>query len=87
MNGVREYSFSLVQLTTSRVGNLTRLIHALIDIMTIHTSYINAYFYVYGTGLKMVLEWKTIPARSLSAITNQQLATWYLLGSTCSLVG
>ena len=26
-----------VQLTTSRIGNLTRLIHTLLDVMTIHT--------------------------------------------------
>ena len=33
-----EYSFSLVvQLTTSRIGNLTRLIHTLAICVTIHT--------------------------------------------------
>ena len=31
-----------VQLTTSRIGNLTRLIHALLYVMTIHT-YIHTY--------------------------------------------
>ena len=31
-----------VQLTTSRIGNLTRLIHTLLDVMTIHT-YIHTY--------------------------------------------
>ena len=31
-----------VQLTTSRIGNLTRLIHTLLYVMTIHT-YIHAY--------------------------------------------
>ena len=32
-----------VQLTTSRIGNLTRLIHALLYVMTIHT-YSRMYF-------------------------------------------
>ena len=34
--------FFPVQLTTSRIGNLTRLIHTLLHVMTIHT-YIHAY--------------------------------------------
>ena len=34
--GVREILFSPVQLTTSRIGNLTRLIHTLLYMMTIH---------------------------------------------------
>ena len=34
-----------VQLTTSRIGNLTRLIHTLLYVMTIHT-YIHTYIYV-----------------------------------------
>ena len=39
-NGDREKSFSLVQLTTSRIGNLTRLIHTLaIRVMCDHTYY------------------------------------------------
>ena len=33
-----------VQLTTSRIGNLTRLIHTLLYVMTIHT-YILMYYY------------------------------------------
>ena len=33
-----------VQLTTSRIGNLTRLIHTLLYVMTIHT-YIHRHFY------------------------------------------
>ena len=32
-----EYSFSLFQLTTSRIGHLTRLIHTLAIYVTIHT--------------------------------------------------
>ena len=35
-----------VQLTTSRIGNLTRLIHTLLYVMTIHT-YIHTYMYTY----------------------------------------
>ena len=34
-----------VQLTTSRIGNLTRLIHTLLYVMTIHT-YIHTYMHV-----------------------------------------
>ena len=33
-----------VQLTTSRIGNLTRLIHTLLYVMTIHT-YIHTYIH------------------------------------------
>ena len=39
--GTGEYFFP-VQLTTSRIGNLTRLIHTLLYVMTIHT-YIHTY--------------------------------------------
>ena len=39
-NGDREMSIFPVQLTTSRIGNLTRLIHSLLYVMTIHTYYI-----------------------------------------------
>ena len=35
--GTGKYSFFPVQLTTSRIGNLTRLIHNLLQVMTIHT--------------------------------------------------
>ena len=38
-----------VQLTTSRIGNLTRLIHTLLYVMTIHT-YIHTY--IHGSRLK-----------------------------------
>ena len=34
--GTGEYSFFPVQLTTSRIGNLTRLIHTQLYVMTIH---------------------------------------------------
>ena len=36
-----------VQLTTSRIGNLTRLIHTLLYVMTIHT-YIHTYIHTVG---------------------------------------
>ena len=39
-----------VQLTTSRIGNLTRLIHTLLYVMTMHT-YIHTYYihtYIHG---------------------------------------
>ena len=39
-----------VQLTTSRIGNLTRLIHTLLYVMTIHT-YIHTYFSVFKKNL------------------------------------
>ena len=37
-----------VQLTTSRIGNLTRLIHTLLHVMTIHT-YIHTYYLIPGS--------------------------------------
>ena len=36
-HGDREIFIFPVQLTTSRIGNLTRLIHTLLYVMTIHT--------------------------------------------------
>ena len=44
-HGDRGILISPVQLTTSRIGNLTRLIHTLLYVMTIHT-YIHTYIYV-----------------------------------------
>ena len=37
MHGDRGIFIFFVQLTTSRIGNLTRLIHTLLYVMTIHT--------------------------------------------------
>ena len=37
-NGDREIFNFPVQLTTSRIGNLTRLIHAVLHVMIIHTA-------------------------------------------------
>ena len=39
-NGDREIFIFLYQLTTSRIGNLTRFIHSLAICETLHTSYI-----------------------------------------------
>ena len=44
--GTGEYSFFPVQLTTSRIGNLTRLIHTLLNVGTIHTSNVFVLFFV-----------------------------------------
>ena len=41
-----------VQLTTSRVGNLTRLIHTLLYVMTIHTYQVDASYNRRGTTEK-----------------------------------
>ena len=43
-NGDRENGIFSVQLVTSRIGNLTRLIHTLLHVMTIHT-YIHTYIH------------------------------------------
>ena len=48
-----------VQLTTSRVGNLTRLIHTLLYVMTIHT-YIHTYEHRIGTGTGTGTEARTV---------------------------
>ena len=48
-----------VQLTTSRIGNLTRLIHTLLYVMTIHT-YIHTMLYVF---LKIQLKQKYLKAK------------------------
>ena len=42
----REVFIFPVQLTTSRIGNLTRLIHTLLYAMTIH-AYIHTYIHTY----------------------------------------
>ena len=47
-NGDREILFFRVQLTTSRIGNLTRSLHTLLYVMTIYTyiyTYIHTYIY------------------------------------------
>ena len=40
--------FLPVQLTTSRIGNLTWLIHTLLYVMTIHTYQVHTYWYEVG---------------------------------------
>ena len=47
--GTGKYSFSLSQLTTSRISNLTRLIYTLLYGMTIHT-YIHTYYTIHTYG-------------------------------------
>ena len=47
-----------VQLTTSRIGNLTRLIHTLLDVMTIHT-YIHTYIQGRAIGNNVVKFFET----------------------------
>ena len=47
-NGDREKSFFPVHLTTSRIGNLiTRLVHTLLEEMTIHTLVIYAVLFIF----------------------------------------
>ena len=41
--GTGKYLFSLLQLTTSRIGNLTRLTYTLLYVMTIHTYKLHTY--------------------------------------------
>ena len=45
-NADREILFFLVQLTTCRIGNLTRLIHTLAICVTIHTQYVPDVLYL-----------------------------------------
>ena len=44
-HGDREIFIFPGQLTTSRIGNLTRLIHTLLYVMTIHTDIHTMYYY------------------------------------------
>ena len=50
-NGDKGIFIFPVQLTTSRIGNLTRLIHTLLYVMTMHTYFQHAYFIpIVGVG-------------------------------------
>ena len=55
-HGDRGIIISPVQLTTSRIGNLTWLIHTLLYVMTIHTYihtwYIHTYLHTYIRGFR-----------------------------------
>ena len=53
-HGDREIFIFPVQLTTSRTGNLTRLIHTLLCVMTIHT-YIHTYHVLLLLYMHMIL--------------------------------
>ena len=44
--GTGEHSFFPVQLTTSRIGNLTRMIHTLLNVGTMHTKNVFVLFFV-----------------------------------------
>ena len=55
MHGDRGMFISPVQLTTSRIGNLTRLIHTLLYVMTIHT-YIHILTSLEGVNLCYLLK-------------------------------
>ena len=53
--GDRGIFIFLVQLTTRRIGNLTRLIHTLLYVMTIHTYYIHTtYIHTYYGKSKQI---------------------------------
>ena len=54
-DGDMETSISPVQLTTSRFGNLTRLIHNLLYVLTIHT-----YIYIYIQRIVLALRLKKL---------------------------
>ena len=57
-NGDRGMFIFPVQLTTSRIGNLTRLIHTLLYVMTIHTYiHTNAKYYIKTTSKDSTLGW------------------------------
>ena len=56
LHGDRGIFIFSVQLTTSRIGNLTRLIHTLLYVMTIHT-------YIHIHGLLRVLDYYNEMAR------------------------
>ena len=65
-----------VQLTTSRIGNLTRLIHTLLYVMTIHT-YIHTVSRK-GNGLKTFLKATTLKTVIMWYITDYcTLLTYY----------
>ena len=53
-NEDREYSFSPVKLTTSRIGNLTRLILTLAICVTIHTYIMVTIHYSTQHGIELV---------------------------------
>ena len=63
-----------VQLTTSRIGNLTRLIHTLLYVMTIHT-----YIHTYIQGGKCLLSTQKQSGKSTN--TEQVQSFTYLRGT------
>ena len=54
LNGDREIFIFPVQLTTNRIGNLTRLIHTLLYVMTIHTIVECAVMYLFFVKIQII---------------------------------
>ena len=74
-NGDREIFIILVQLTTSKMGNLTRLVHTLLYVMTIqyiHT-YIHIYIHIY------------VSSKNIICIADHR-AVWYFFSFSFSFI-
>ena len=70
--GTGEGSFSPVQLTTSRIGSLTRLIRTLLDVMNIHT-YIYTHTLLVACGPAIICLWiirRSVPALKSLLVLN-----------------
>ena len=82
-----------VQLTTSRIGNLTRLIHTLLHVMAIHT-YIHTYSRTGGftsepLRMQLVLTAQSKHKINLLALSTEDggpyvVVTWYVVLIVCS---
>ena len=77
MHGHRGILIFLVQLTTSRIGNLTPLIHTLLYVMTIHT-YIRIYCLESAGAGRVVLKVVPVTGAAFSGITLNQLMSAFL---------
>ena len=64
-NADREIFIFPVQLTTSRIGNLTRLVHTLLYVMTIHTYLVTIHF---PRSADHEQDWQPYPVDPYSAI-------------------
>ena len=83
--GDREIFIFPVQLTTSRIGNLTRLIHTLLYVMTIHT-YIHMIFFCGTVHLLMTttkLRRDTFVQATGDFDGNLCISLYYCRGSCC----
>ena len=65
-----------VQLTTSRIGNLTRLIHTLLYVMTIHT-YIHTYVMTIHTYIHTVVMLLVIGKENTFTLYNESTEIFY----------